>query len=156
MTTDIVPVGLGKRSYDIHIGSDLLEQAGALIEPLLRQKQVFIISDENFRRQAEALAHKDGRGHAWFTGGCPIFGVNPLWHDQWNSTPLKHIVVNVIGFAHERTATKFHRGALQWPGNQQKLRVDCHHWPFAVLAPVILGEHGLLIDLSAGLIPGCR
>ena len=46
MTIDIVPVGLGERSYDIHIGSDLLEQAGTLIEPLLRQKQVFIISDE--------------------------------------------------------------------------------------------------------------
>ncbi len=46
MSTDIVPVGLGERSYDIHIGSGLLDQAGKLIFPLMRQKQAFIISDE--------------------------------------------------------------------------------------------------------------
>ena len=47
MTTDIVTVGLGERSYDIHIGTDLLDRAGALMTPFLRQKQVFVVSDES-------------------------------------------------------------------------------------------------------------
>ncbi len=64
MTIDIVPVGLGERSYDIHIGSDLLEQAGTLIEPLLRQKQVFIISDETVAAlyRDRLVASLEGKG----------------------------------------------------------------------------------------------
>ncbi len=45
--TEIVHVGLEGRAYDIHIGPGLLDQAGALISPLLRRPRVVIISDEN-------------------------------------------------------------------------------------------------------------
>ena len=34
--TQVVHVPLGDRAYDIHIGRDLMGQAGALIEPVLQ------------------------------------------------------------------------------------------------------------------------
>ncbi|MCI4661811.1 MAG: 3-dehydroquinate synthase [Neomegalonema sp.] len=43
---EIVPVALGARSYEIHIGPGLLDDAGALIAPLLRRKRVAIVTDE--------------------------------------------------------------------------------------------------------------
>ncbi|PSL17424.1 3-dehydroquinate synthase [Shimia abyssi] len=44
---ETVHVGLGDRAYDIHIGPGLLAQAGALIGPMLRRKQVCVVTDEN-------------------------------------------------------------------------------------------------------------
>jgi len=46
MTKEIVHVDLGDRSYDIHIGPDLLPNAGAYIKPYLRRNHVAIITDE--------------------------------------------------------------------------------------------------------------
>lgn len=43
----IVRVDLGERSYDIHIAPDLLGHAGEILRPLLKQKRVFIVTDEN-------------------------------------------------------------------------------------------------------------
>lgn len=40
-------VELGTRSYDILIGSDLIQRAGALIAPLLSRRRVFVVTDEN-------------------------------------------------------------------------------------------------------------
>lgn len=48
MTTDTtVNVALQDRSYPIHIGSDLLKQAGPLLAPIIQKPRVFIITDEN-------------------------------------------------------------------------------------------------------------
>ncbi|PHO02343.1 3-dehydroquinate synthase [Rhodobacteraceae bacterium 4F10] len=44
---ETVHVGLGDRAYDIHIGPGLLAQAGALIAPVLKRKQVCVVTDEN-------------------------------------------------------------------------------------------------------------
>ena len=41
-----VRVELGDRSYDILIGNGLMDRAGALVSPFLKQKRVFILSDE--------------------------------------------------------------------------------------------------------------
>ena len=38
-------VDLGTRGYDIHVGSGVLAQAGALMAPALRRKRVFVITD---------------------------------------------------------------------------------------------------------------
>ncbi len=46
MSRAIVPVALGDRSYDIHIGPTVLAEAGALIQPLLRRRRVIVITDE--------------------------------------------------------------------------------------------------------------
>ncbi len=44
--TEIITVSLGLRSYDIHIGSELLPRAGAFISPLLRRPRCAIVTDE--------------------------------------------------------------------------------------------------------------
>lgn len=46
MTRATVPVALGDRSYDIHIGPTVLAEAGALMAPLLRRKHTIIVTDE--------------------------------------------------------------------------------------------------------------
>ena len=46
MTTDVVPVALGARSYEVRIGAGLIERAGAEIAPLLRRKRVAVITDD--------------------------------------------------------------------------------------------------------------
>jgi 3-dehydroquinate synthase len=48
--TETLRVELGARSYDIVIGAGLLEAAGALMRPLLRQERVVIVSDETVAR----------------------------------------------------------------------------------------------------------
>jgi len=45
-TSQTLTVGLGERSYDIHIGSGQLAQLGDLIAPFAPTKRVAIITDE--------------------------------------------------------------------------------------------------------------
>lgn len=45
--TQILPVDLGARSYDIAIGPDLLDRAGTLITERLGERQTVIITDSN-------------------------------------------------------------------------------------------------------------
>lgn len=47
---EIVRVELGDRAYDIRIGANLINQSGQHIAPLLRQKRVIIVTDENVAR----------------------------------------------------------------------------------------------------------
>ena len=47
MTHETVHVPLGDRAYDVLIGGGLLEQAGALIAPMLKRPRVAVISDAN-------------------------------------------------------------------------------------------------------------
>ena len=44
---DTLKLDLGERSYQIHIGADLIARAGDLISPVLQQPRVVIITDEN-------------------------------------------------------------------------------------------------------------
>lgn len=44
---ETVDVNLGERSYSIHIGTDLLKNAGTFVAPFLKRKKVAIITDEN-------------------------------------------------------------------------------------------------------------
>jgi len=53
--SDTVRVELGARAYDVHIGSGLLAQSGALMLPLLNQRQVAVVTD-----QTVAGLHLDG------------------------------------------------------------------------------------------------
>lgn len=50
-----IGVSLGERSYDINIGASILPEAVALIHAV-KGKRVFILSDENTRRYAEAVS----------------------------------------------------------------------------------------------------
>ncbi len=46
LSQTVVPVDLGTRSYDVRIGSGLVDQAGSLIAPLLVRRHVVVITDE--------------------------------------------------------------------------------------------------------------
>lgn len=46
----MVPVALGRRSYEITIGEGLLAEAGRLVKPLLKRPVTAIITDENVAR----------------------------------------------------------------------------------------------------------
>ncbi|MEM9706300.1 MAG: 3-dehydroquinate synthase [Pseudomonadota bacterium] len=51
-----ITVGLGDRSYVVHVGSGLLERAGALIAPLTKRPQIVVVSDETVNKaQGERL-----------------------------------------------------------------------------------------------------
>lgn len=50
MTVELVPVSLGARGYDIHVGPGLLAQAGALVGPLLNRPTVAVVTDETVAR----------------------------------------------------------------------------------------------------------
>jgi 3-dehydroquinate synthase len=47
-----VPVSLGQRSYDIHIGEGLLARAGEIVAPFMKRPMTAIVTDENV-----AVAH---------------------------------------------------------------------------------------------------
>ncbi|MBL8701279.1 MAG: 3-dehydroquinate synthase [Alphaproteobacteria bacterium] len=44
--SETVRVELGARSYDIHVGSGLLQQAGKLAAGIVKEKRVFVVTDE--------------------------------------------------------------------------------------------------------------
>lgn len=44
---ETVRVELGRRSYDIHIGADLLDRTGEFVAPLLSRPRLAVITDEN-------------------------------------------------------------------------------------------------------------
>jgi 3-dehydroquinate synthase len=44
---DTVPVSLGERSYDIHIGEGALSRAGEIVAPFLRRPHTAIVTDRN-------------------------------------------------------------------------------------------------------------
>ena len=44
---ETVPVSLGERSYDIHIGEGLLAKAGEVVAPFLKRPLTAIVTDEN-------------------------------------------------------------------------------------------------------------
>jgi len=48
--TQTIHVNLGARSYDVHIGANLLARAGELIAPFAPSKRVFVVTDENVAR----------------------------------------------------------------------------------------------------------
>ena len=64
---DRLRVELGARSYDIVVGAALLEQAGALMRPVLRQPRVIIVTDETVARlhlaRLEAALDQAGIAH---------------------------------------------------------------------------------------------
>lgn len=50
-----VPVGLGKRSYTIHIGRGLLNHAGELLPFEAKGRLMFVLADENVREYANTV-----------------------------------------------------------------------------------------------------
>lgn len=64
---EIVPVALGARAYDIHIGPGLLASAGDLVAPLLARSKVAVITDETV-----AALHLDGLRAGFSKAGIDV------------------------------------------------------------------------------------
>lgn len=47
MSTETLRVDLAERSYDIHIGSGLIDRAGTLMKPVMRGKRAFVVTDDS-------------------------------------------------------------------------------------------------------------
>ncbi len=64
--TNIVPVDLGARSYQVRIGPGLIDRAGAEIAPFLRRKRVAVVTDETVAglHLARLTAALEGEGIA--------------------------------------------------------------------------------------------
>lgn len=53
-----LPIGLSHNRYNVFIGSNLLEQCGTLILPLIKQKKVFILADQTVAKfHLDTLKH---------------------------------------------------------------------------------------------------
>jgi 3-dehydroquinate synthase len=67
-----ITVGLGARSYEVMIGPDLIDQAGALIRPLLKRSRCAVVADETV-----AGLHGDRLGAALVRAGveAPVIRV---------------------------------------------------------------------------------
>ena len=80
----IVHVNLGARAYDIHVGQDLLANAGALIRPVLAQPRVFVVTDTNvaplYLATLESTLHANGirSDHVIVPAGEPSKDVTSL------------------------------------------------------------------------------
>jgi len=65
--TETVTVDLADRRYDIVVGEDVFARSGALMAPVLRQKRVIVITDENVGRlhleELQASLGKAGIAH---------------------------------------------------------------------------------------------
>ncbi|MEO1243623.1 MAG: 3-dehydroquinate synthase [Pseudomonadota bacterium] len=59
MSIDTVAVALGERSYDIHVGAGVLENAGAYLAPLLQRPRVIVVTDKHVEA-AQASRLKSG------------------------------------------------------------------------------------------------
>ena len=64
MTMETVSVPLPGRAYDVVIGPDLIDRAGAFVSPLLRRPRVAVLTDETVAgfhlKQLEAGLAADG------------------------------------------------------------------------------------------------
>lgn len=79
--TDVVPVALGARSYEVRIGPGLIDRAGHDIAPLLRRKRVAVltesrVADLHLRRLQAAL---DAAGIAHATHVLPAGEATKGW-----------------------------------------------------------------------------
>ncbi len=59
MTIEICPVRIAGKSYDIHIGDGILEQAGLLMRPLLHRPFTVIVTDRHVN-EAQGAALEEG------------------------------------------------------------------------------------------------
>ena len=98
----IVPVALGDRSYDVHIGPDLLGDAGRLLAPLLGKgatgRQVAVVTDEN-------VAHLH---YPRFASGLDEVGLTaapiilPPGEQSKNFAQLEHVIDSLLTLGVER------------------------------------------------------
>jgi 3-dehydroquinate synthase len=78
-----LPVRLGARSYDIHIGADLLQRSGQILAPHLNRMRVFVVADARVR----------GLHGARLESGLGAEGVAAAWIDVPSGEASKSFAV---------------------------------------------------------------
>ena len=81
MALDVVPVALGARSYEVRVGSGLIDRAGAEIAPLLLRPRVAVVTDETVARLhlPRLVAALEGQGIAVATLALPAGEATKGW-----------------------------------------------------------------------------
>jgi 3-dehydroquinate synthase len=94
-------VELGARGYDIVVGASLLEQAGALMRPVLRQNRVIVVTDETVAglHLARLGAGLDAAGLAHATV------VLPPGEQTKDFAHFQQLAEDVLGLGIERRST---------------------------------------------------
>ncbi|MFN3647134.1 MAG: 3-dehydroquinate synthase [Gemmobacter sp.] len=79
--SDVVPVALGARSYQVRIGPGLIDRAGAEIAPLLRRKRVAVLTESQVAplHLARLQAALDAAGIAHATHVLPAGEATKSW-----------------------------------------------------------------------------
>lgn len=99
--TNLVHVELGPRSYNIHIGNTVLEQAGAIITPLLNAPRIAVVTDETVMR-----LHGDTLKNALEKSGITVsFIVRPSGESQKGFGPLQDILDSLLELSFDRKDT---------------------------------------------------
>lgn len=81
MALDVVPVALGARSYEVRVGSGLIDRAGTEIAPLLHRKRVAVVTDETVAalHLPRLVAALEGKGIAVCTLALPSGEATKGW-----------------------------------------------------------------------------
>ena len=86
---ETVRVDLGARSYDIVVGRGLIGRAGQFAAPLLSQKRVIIVTDDNVARH-----HLDALDQAFVQAGIATQRI--VLPDELRGTALREVVTGVL------------------------------------------------------------
>lgn len=81
MALDVVPVALGARSYEVRVGSGLIDRAGAEIAPQLTRPRVAVVTDETVARLhlPRLVAALEGQGIAVASLSLPAGEATKGW-----------------------------------------------------------------------------
>jgi len=101
LASDIVSVKLGARSYDIHIGENVLKCAGVLIKPLLNAPRVAVITDETVMD----LHGNTLKSTLEAAGIDTTFIVRPSGESQKGFEPLQEILDALLALSFDRKDT---------------------------------------------------
>jgi 3-dehydroquinate synthase len=93
-----VRVELGARAYDVVVGAGLFERAGELLQPVLKRKRIFVVTDQNV-----AQRHGDRLQHGLRAGGIePLMTVLPPGEGTKNLAHLGGLLDGILDQRPER------------------------------------------------------
>ncbi|MBI4185364.1 MAG: 3-dehydroquinate synthase [Proteobacteria bacterium] len=133
-----VRVELGPRGYDILVGPGLIAQAGHLLAPLVREKRVFVVTDETVAR----LHLQRLEGALAEAGLSPVASVVPAGEASKSFAVLERVLDDLLARRIERGSTVLAFGGgvvgdLAGFAAATVLRgVDCVQLPTTLLAQV--------------------
>jgi 3-dehydroquinate synthase len=99
--TDVIPIVLGERSYNIYVGFDLLANAGQILRSLLTSSKLFIVTDKNVE-SLHLKVLKDSFNRAGFNINCIVL---PVGEESKSFSQLERLVDIILEMHCERNDT---------------------------------------------------